>query len=393
MSEPFDFPSHDLAIVETSESVELVDKALGTWIVRFEAMTFTTEGPQAESAVGAAIIRSLSGFVPQISAALPRAGDGIRVAFSPEVQRALANGTYRLMNSASRQLPVAVDSAGKIVKIARVMPSAATTAGGGVALGAAAAAAWPIVLVAGVAMAASWAEQRWLEKTFSELRNSLQRIEARLRDDDFGILEAADSLVDLIRQDALEGNIPEFQCWQLAAAQQNVEGIYLSRRRFVERFKKSLEERQTRHEEKTGESQAWVSGVTDDLGDAGKGIRDELTVFLTAMITRARVSAASAAILASNGDALSALRLVRNLEESLRNDYHDLYRRLVALSKYEPDTPRWKRMMPMDRDEPVRAHEFVVHISSEMKTAIGDSLPSSNEPLILETKFEDLNSA
>jgi hypothetical protein len=382
-----DLLDSELALVSTKEGLEIIDSTLGQWIVRFEAADFAPEMHERKSAIGNAVLQTFSSCLPHLSASLPRGGRGLRVVFSPEVQHALTAGTYRLMKSGG-EMPVALDGAGKIVQIARVLPGGAATAGGGIALGATAVAAWPVALAAAVATAAAWAEQRWLEKTFNELRSYVGRIEARLRDDDFGTLEAADNLVELIRHDALGGSIPTFQKWRLAAAQQSVEAIYLSRRRFVERFKRSLEDRQTQYERERGTTVAWVDGVVDELGDGTKGVREELTVFLASMVTRARVTAASAAALASEGEAVSALKMIDRLETSLREDYHDLYRRLAALARQAPTTSTWKRLFPSHTAEAERAWEFVQSLSFEMQRSIGASLPERTEQLVLEADLE-----
>jgi hypothetical protein len=286
-------------IQQVDGRVELIDRALETWLVRFEPIGDAAISPAA-SVAGSSVARSLTEAVPGLLAALPK-DPGLRVVFSPDVQRGLANGSYRLMSGAKGTMPMAVGSAGKVVEIAKVPGGTAAGVSGGVALGAGAVAMWPLALAAGVAMAVSWREQRWLEKSFDSLRSAVQRIETRLRDDDFGRLEAADRLVELIAGDVLDGPLPPQFREELALARRDVESVYASRRRYVERFKRRLEARQTEHEARTGDRVAWQDETVREIADPEAGVADELTLFTTAMFTRARVGAVTAAQLATTG--------------------------------------------------------------------------------------------
>lgn len=151
-----------------------------------------------------------------------------------EIQRALASGQASFMQSAGQALPVAVNSSGQIMGMARVAGGAGT-AGGGIALGATAAVAWPVVLASAVAIAAAMAQQKWLENTLGRLEEALARIENRLRDDDHGVLEAAEHLAALVEPLLTTGLVLAQLRHELAASRQDVEGFYYSRRRFVER--------------------------------------------------------------------------------------------------------------------------------------------------------------
>ena len=200
----------------------------------------------------------------------------MRVVFSPEVRRALANGSYRTMGNGA--LPVAVDQAGRIVEIAK-SPGAPglAAAAGGAGLGAAAVVAWPVVLAAGVATAAAISQQRWLEQAFAGLADTLDRIEARLRDDDLGRLDASDDLVELVAGLGFE-QVPAQLREELAIARGDVDAIYFSRRRFVDRLKRSTEHHQTEYEEKTGERRAWVGDIVQQFGADSSAV-GELVVF------------------------------------------------------------------------------------------------------------------
>lgn len=386
----------DLRIRSVDEGeIQLIDNALDLTLATIRPLTTATARSSPDALkTGSVILEAVTHSLPQLKSALSEVSKAspsgvLQVVFSPEVTKRLATGQLKLMNSAKGSLPIAVNAAtGKTVEIGRVVSRQAGRSsgdalkgGGAIALGAA---AWPVALAVGVALAASWAEQRWLENNFRELHSALQRIELRLRDDNFGVIEAADELVGLIRPEIESGNLADLHRTRLAIAQQSVEGIYLSRRRFVDRFKHELEQAQTRHEEQRGERKAWVSDIADEIADSKAGVADELTVFLAAMICRARLTAASATLLATEGHPEVAVRLALGLEDSLRADYFDLYRRVRALAKWTPEDAGW-RVLPFlkDKDNP-RAHAAMQSLVQAMERSIGDRIPESREALILE---------
>jgi hypothetical protein len=370
-----------LALVSCEGDLELVDRTLGTWLVRIEAVPDATPS-SGSSATSAAVVRSLCQAVPGLAAKLPTGG--IRVVFSPEVRKGLASGTYRMMESSKGALPMAVDGSGKVVQIAKVAGGTKAGIGGGVALGGAAVAMWPLALAAGVAMAVSWQEQRWLEKSLAGLRSAVQRLETRLRDDDFGRLEAADHLVELLADDVLDGPLPPQFREELAVARRDVEAIYASRKRYVDRFKRRLEDRQTAHESKTGERVAWQDETVKEVADPEAGVTDELTLFVMAMMTRARVGAVTAAQLSTTGDPIRAVRLVEQLHGDLARDYHDLHNRVAALARHDVDLARWRRLTGVGRGDAERAIAALRALDDAMEHAVGAQLPPRDEELVLE---------
>lgn len=370
-----------LELVSADGGLDVVDQALGTWLVRIEPVPEIIE-TSAPTVASRAVIRSLAEAVPGLAAKLP--SGGMRVVFSPDVRKGLANGSYRIMESSKGALPMAMDGSGKVVQIAKAAGGTKAGIGGGIALGGAAVTMWPLALAASVAMAVSWQEQRWLEKSLEGLRSAVQRLETRLRDDDFGRLEAADRLVELLADDVLDGPLPPQLREELAIARRDVEAIYASRKRYVERFKRRLEERQTAHEVKTGERVAWQDETVKEITDSEAGVTDELTLFVMAMMTRARVGAVTAAQLSTTGDPIRAVRIVEQLHGELAGDYHDLHNRVAALARNDVDLARWRRLTGVGRDHPERAIAALEALDDAMERAVGAQLPPRDDALVLD---------
>lgn len=413
------FSADDLAGLSATESggaVELVNPATGEWLMRFERVNLdraveTSTGSATAAVVARSFAEAVPGLVQMFRASMEYAPEivhqsaevGYRVVFSPAVQKGINNGSLKMMQSASGTLPTALNGSGKIVETAVIAAPAAAASSAGVAAvggaavagGAAAAggvaatatvtsvaiAALPVVLVVGAGIAASMAHQRWLEQTFGQLQGSLDRLETRLRDDDLGTLESADRLMDLVAEDLSGGSIPDQLKLELAAVQTSVDALYWSRRRYVERYKRQLEERQTAHELKTGETSAWAGRTAKQIVDEDQGVIDELVVFTQAMITRARVTAATAAVLAADGEATSAIRRIDELDTTMRRDYFDLYNRVSALASNAPEMKRWKQLI--DRGTTQTAIERVAVLAGAMDQAIGSALPDRNEAGVL----------
>ncbi|MEX1009666.1 MAG: hypothetical protein WD271_17745 [Acidimicrobiia bacterium] len=371
--------SKSLSIATRGDAVEVVDAVFDSWVVRFEPLAELSESAAYNRAAAQGVVAGLVESLPLLREALRDRG-AMRVVFSPEVRRALAEGSARLMGDGG--LPVAVDQAGKVVEIAKRsgVPAAEAAAVAGLGLGAMAVAAWPVVLAVGVATAAAVAQQRWLERTFASLGSQLERIETRLLDDDLGVLDAADVLVDLVAKLGFE-RVPQQLREELAVTRRQAESIYFSRRRFVDRLKRAIEDQQTAHEAKTGERKAWAGDVAKQLTGESTAV-DEMVVFLRAMVTRARLGAVTAGVLATDGAPIAALSLLDELRDTLRTDYWDLQNRLSALARSAPDSPIWRRLL--DRSDPETARDHARALSNALATSIGNRLPDSDEVLALE---------
>jgi hypothetical protein len=354
------------------------------WLLRIEPVDLSTTSARRPSPAAVTAVARLAEQLPAIRQALTHApqgpASGIRVVFSPTVQRALESGSLDLMSSGAEKLSVAVNTAGRIVEIGRVAPT------GLGAVGVAAIATpplWPVVVAGGLALAAAYAEQRWLEQTFGELRHAMERLEHRMRDDDAGALASADALVSLLAPHGQVAAVPEQLRIELALARRNVDAVYLARRRFVDRFKRALEAAQDEHEARTGQRTAWVGKVTDELADRRTGVVDELVLFLQAMIARARLAAITAGVLAAEGGSEHAVRLLATIENEMRTDYFDLHNRIAALARGERAENAWGRLrgvagkrLPMlaggTDDEGI---EVVRSIERAMRETVGAAMP------------------
>jgi len=405
MGEQADGGAHDLVVSRPSEitrgAVEVLDPSFDYWLARFEVADDITPGPGDRTASPAAIaaLSAMVARLPELQIMLGQT-NVLRVVFSPEIQRALASGQATLMQSAQFALPVAVNHSGQIMGMARVAGGTGAKAGGGIALGAAATIAWPVLLASAVAIGAAMAQQKWLENTLGRLEEALARIENRLRDDDHGALEAAEHLAALVEPFLASGLIPAQLRLELAVARQDVEGVYYSRRRFVERFKRDLEKEQTERRSKESTS-AWTSRVTGELADRKSGVVDELLIFLRAMVCRARLTTATASALAAEGDGETALRLMDHLDEDLRRDYHDLHNRIAALARTLPDAPLWQRVPVLSSSglpkvssaEREQAHAMVSRIAKLMEQTVGASLPERDAGVSMLVSADSLRPA
>jgi hypothetical protein len=332
------------------------------WLLRLEPVPDFESSRSVEPAL-IGLVAGLAQAAPVLQQLLSQT-PALQVAFSPATMAALQAGTLKFMGGS---MPAAVSQAGKIGEHARLVPGAGAAIGTGGAL--TLTTALPLVLVA-AGVAASIAHERWLQQAFTGLSDQLDRIETRLRDDDLGTLDAADRLADLIVRLATD-QLPDQLRLELAEARQNVEGIYFSRRRFVERFESFLEQSQDDAERRARLETAWVGDIAKRM--ASDDLVAELVVFLRAMITRARLAAFTAGVLANAGDVSVALTLLDEIEDHVRQDYWPLQRRLAALARTQPDDALLSRFMKAK--ERSRAVENAKRVSGALEEAIGARLP------------------
>ena len=196
------------------------------------------------SAVGA-LAQSLTPVSAVVSAAAG-AGQSLQVAFSGATQSAIQAGSLHLMASFKGSLPMAVDSAGKIREIARVVPAGGLVAGP---------ALLPILIPAAAAAAASYYQHQALQATLDGIRQVVDRIEERLRDDDWAVLEAGDDLARTLVDADGGWDVPEQLRMELAVARQAVERVFRSRRRFAQKLVRTIDE------ESRGRPDPWTDEV------------------------------------------------------------------------------------------------------------------------------------
>lgn len=346
----------------------------------------------------------VAGFVREVAqhidlAALAPAGGALMVEFPAMLQKGIANGSLALVQTAvGTTMPLVRNvSTGQFAGWAQVV-SGGASAGTGTkaavgtagATGAAAAGLvlWPILLVGTVGIAAAMAERKWLEASFQRLEKGLGRIEARMRDDDLGALQMADALVVLSAEDATQGDLSEQLRLELAVARVQVESIYRSRRRFVDRLLDQVEAAQNRHTERTGDSKGWVDDVEELLGDESGVAAAELVVYLQAMVVRARLASVTAAVLGADGAGVSAVRLLDGLRDEVRQDYWRLQRPITALSRQVPDANRFESALRIGASERDRAMALATTLDEQMQETVGTTLPDGDERTVIEIPSE-----
>src|SRR5690606_12031148 len=123
----------------------------------------------------------------------------------PEVMRGLRNGTLHLLQTKSGQhTATAVDSASSFVANGRVVGDAGRRAvtGATVATGAV------IMLPIAVAAIASYQQQQQLERALKDIQASLNRIEERMKDEEHGVCDAAESFISVATRSLASGALP-----------------------------------------------------------------------------------------------------------------------------------------------------------------------------------------
>ena len=421
MADPVEVPGFGMvrAVQGDDGAIRLESSATGSWIVELMPRIDISPVPSTSAPPPAAIAvaSALSAALPELAGLLQRAAPAAQgaaqagaevgdlvVRFSPQIRQGLLDGTYELVKAGGRILPRARNVVnGQFSQTAEVVGLAGATAAAGTvvassggaavagagAAGAAGAAgvagatgltatvALPLVIAAGAALAASWAQQRWLEQTFAGVERALARIETRLRDDDFGALDGAEALLEAIGDRAAFGELAPQIRSELAVAHRQVEAIYRSRLRFVERFKVDLERWQIDAIGKDGRPVTWTPEVVKALIEDDSTTVAELVVFFQAMLTRARIATATAALLVTEGDSASAFHMIDGVRSSIRHDYFDLHNRLAALARVEIDASIWKN--PFSSKDRKKAHEIIALLAGNLDRAIGEHLPEPDE--------------
>src|SRR5262245_10378048 len=110
---------------ERGGEVEVIDHRLGSWVMRLQPQQTTRVDEPSTVPAAAAAVGALAQAMAPINQIIRNAvgtGASIRVAFSPEVQRGIAAGTFTLMQSPKGTLPIAVTQAGRIREIAKFGP-------------------------------------------------------------------------------------------------------------------------------------------------------------------------------------------------------------------------------------------------------------------------------
>jgi hypothetical protein len=327
----------------------------------------TTTTPQASSGrlvtSGVSAVGALAQSLAPVGAVVTSAAgasQGLVVAFSSATQSAIQAGTLQLMQSSTGALPMVVDSAGKIREIARVVPLGGVVAGP---------ALLPILVPAAAAAAASYYQHQALQATLDGIREVVDRIEERLRDDDWAVLEAGDDLAHTLVDTDGGWDVPDQLRVELAVARQAVERVFRSRRRFAQMLVRRIDK------EAEGRPDPWTDEVRKIVKEDHNWI--EVSIYLQAMVVRARLTSATAFVLATDGEARAAATLTRSAVDELSASYNPLVNSLVPLAERRPDEKLMDRVPGRRSSDDDRFH-FVGSLVSEMRSGIGKALEAVN---------------
>ena len=233
---------------------------------------------------------------------------------------------------------------------------------GGVAAGPA---LLPILIPAAAAAAASYYQHQALQATLDGIREVVDRIEERLRDDDWAVLEAGDELARTIVDADGGWDVAGQLRTELAVARQAVERVFRSRRRFAQMLVRKIDD------QAFGRTDPW----TDEVRKLVKGDHNwiEVSIYLEAMIVRSRLTAATAFVLATDGDARAASVLTQSAIGELSASYNPLLRSLVPLAERRPEERLLDRV-PGRRSSDEDRFRFVGNLVAEMRPGIGVAL-------------------
>jgi hypothetical protein len=318
--------------------------------------------------------------------AAARAGNSLRVVFPPEAMKGLRDGSLKLLTTKSgTQTATAVGKGSKFVANGRVVGAA----GGGALSGATLAAAGVVMLPIAIAALASYQQQQQLERALADIQATLDRIEERLKDEEHGVCEAAESFLELAASVALSGPLSPYLRNELAAHRARVEAVYFARRRYVHRFKADLEREQVAFEQKKGERQPWVDSVQELAKDGI--LQEELILFVRALVAQSKLDTYAALCLADEGLAEAAAQLLHRSERELRVEFFDLHNRLTPLAKIAPPRTVRDRVPLMSRGVE-RAHLVAQSLVEQLNENVLPSIPDPDDdrPLVIELSAEDV---
>lgn len=323
-------------------------------------------------------------------AAAARANVGLRITFPPEVMKGLRDGSLKLMNSSKGgHLSNAVNAVtGRTVTPGHVVGNVAGT-GSKAAAGATIATASIVMLPIAVAAIASYQQQKQLEAALADIQATLDRIEERMKDEEHGVCDAAESFIRIASAASASGPLPPYLRSELAAHRARVEAVYAARRRYVRRFKHELERQQIAREEKKGEPQPWVDEVQDLAKDGT--LQEELVLFVRALIAQSQLDTFAAACLADEGLPDVATRLLDESEHELRSEFFDLHNRLRPLARIAPPRGLKERIPLMSRNLD-RAHETARTLVDQLNMHVlpGIPEPDRTRALVVELSPDDV---
>ena len=136
---------------------------------------------------------------------------------------------------------------------------------------------------------------------------------------------------------------------EFALVRRDVEALYASRRRFLERFALSLEQRRAAHAAATGVQAPWQDETVRDLANRQAGITGALSLFLVAMITQG-VCRCRRRVPAGGGRRSDpSRRLVDDLHTDLTRDYLRLHDKVSSLARPDIGVAEQRKLIGVDR--------------------------------------------
>jgi hypothetical protein len=358
-------PGTELDCRGSDSEVEILDSGVDGWLMRLSTTTAAPSSGGRMLTSSCAAVGALAQSLTPVSALLSAtasSGHALQVGFSAATQAGIQSGTLALMQSSTGALPVAVDSAGKIRELARVMPAGGLVAGP---------ALLPVLIPAAAAAAASYYQHQALQATLDGIREVVDRIEERLRDDDWAVLEAGDELAGALVNEHGGWDVPDQLRMELAVARQSVERVFRSRRRFAQQLVAKLDA------DTFGRSDPW----TDQVRKLVKGDHNwiEVSLYLQAMVVRARLTSATAFVLATDGEARAAAAMTSSAVAELSSSYEPLLKALEPLAGRRPEGRLIDRV-PGRRASDEDGFRFVGSLVGEMRSGIGMALEAAKEP-------------
>jgi hypothetical protein len=363
-----------LSCREDASSIEVVDPVLDLSILRLRPTTTTEQSRERVAGPSLAAVAALAQTLAPVASMVSKAAtssQALQVAFAPAVQEAIAAGSLSLMTGGSGAFPVAVDALGRIRGIARVVPTQVLVG----------APILPIVLPAAAAAAASYYQHQALQATIEEIQRVVERIEERLRNDDWGVLEAADQLTQSLIEGDGTFDIPDQLRLELAIARQGVERVFRSRRRFIKPLADEL------RAETRGRPDPWTDRVKKLVKDSNNWV--EVSLYVEAMVVRSRLAACTSLALAADGDAQASATLARSITSDLKASYEPLAVAVAPLASRRPDTGMLDRI-PFWRVSGDQLFGFVLGLVEYLEGGVGQTLTSLEKPATVTLAAHDV---
>lgn len=343
----------------SGDGLEVFDASTGSQVMRLRTTTELAGSSRRLVTSSVAAVGALAQSASAAGALLAQvssSGHALQVAFSPATQQLIASGSLGLMESAKGALPMAVDQMGRIREIGRIVPAAGLV--GGPAL-------LPLLLPAAAAAAASYYQHQALQATLEEIRAVVDRIESRMRDDDWAILEAADDLAHTLVDEDTGWEVADQLRLELAVARREVERVFRSRRRYVNQLVSRIDH------EIVGLSNPWTDRVKGLVKGENNWI--EISLFLEAMVVRARLTACTSMVLATEGDARAAATLARSASDELSSSYTPIVTTLKRLAGRRPDG-QLRDLLPGKRASDEERFRFVGSLVEDIEDGVGRAI-------------------